>query len=70
VCVACDDRPEKQISSAFQSVGNDYATGFELRETENGYIIRVNRPWQQATDENFIYKLSREEKQGAIKIPV
>ncbi|MFO7790686.1 MAG: ABC transporter substrate-binding protein [Bacteroidales bacterium] len=70
VLIACGSEHQEQHNAGESLPANDYAGGFELRTAENGYNIRVNRPWQQATDENFTYTLSREEKQGAIKIPV
>lgn len=68
--LACGNEHQERHDTGEEIPANDYAKGFELREEKDGYTIRVNRPWQQATDENFTYTLSREEKQGAIKIPV
>ncbi|MEA3447851.1 MAG: ABC transporter substrate-binding protein [Bacteroidota bacterium] len=70
VCVACSNNQRTQDDTQGKTVENAYASGFEMSETDNGYSIQVMRPWQQATDENFTYSLSREEKQNSIKIPV
>ncbi|MGC9331959.1 MAG: ABC transporter substrate-binding protein [Bacteroidales bacterium] len=70
VCVACSNNHETRDNTLGQPVENAYAAGFEMNETGDGYRIQVMRPWQQATDKNFTYSLSREEKQNAIKIPV
>jgi len=48
----------------------NYANGFEIRETENGYNLVVKDPFQGSDGNKYNYDLSRTLKKGQIKIPI
>lgn len=66
---ACQ-QPDVHNLAGESTVSNKYADGFEIEKSSRGYTMIVNRPWQQAENEEFIYSLSRNPDQNEIEIPV
>ncbi len=67
--LSCSDKTKERVSDN-PALKNEYAHGFTIEETENGYLLKVYNPWQNAENIEYEYKLSRDDESADIKIPV
>lgn len=71
-----DAKKEQKVPEK-QTLGLDYAQGFRVKPTDNGYELEVFNPWQGAKNVNYKYKLIERQQlsktdsaENAIPIPI